>query len=210
MNGLLAQRLNDVIRQPGLLEQALTHPSFGSGHYQRLEFLGDRVLGLVVADLLFSRFPQADEGELSRRFTLLVREATLADIGRGWQLQEDIRLGAGEGLKTAILADVVEAVLGALYLEGGLEAVRGLVETAWQPYLERKDEKDPKSRLQELVQAGGQPLPQYAVVAEDGPAHQRIFTMEVCCALGTATGQGTSKQAAGAAAATVLLARLGK
>lgn len=210
MSEALATRLGYRFRQPALLEQALTHPSFGPGNYQRLEFLGDRVLGLVVSDLLFGRFPEAAEGELSRRFTMLVREATLAEIGQEWQLEGEVRLGAGEALKQAIVADVVEAVLGAMYQDGGLEAVRGVVETAWKPYLDRKDEKDPKSRLQELVQGGGNPLPEYVVIAEEGPDHNKNFTVEVRSALGVGTGQGVSKQVAGAAAAAALLAQLEK
>ncbi len=210
MSKAFAQSLGYVFRQPQLLEQALTHPSFGPENYQRLEFLGDRVLGLVVADMLFKHFPDAAEGELSRRFTMLVREATLAEIGREWSLEGEVRLGAGEALKQAIMADVVEAVLGAMYEDGGLEAVKGLVETAWKPYLERKDEKDPKSRLQELVQGGGNPLPEYVVIAEEGPDHNKNFTVEVRSALGVGTGQGISKQVAGAAAAAALLAQLEK
>jgi len=202
--------LGYTFRQPELLEQALTHPSFGAKNYQRLEFLGDRVLGLIVADMLFAHFPEAAEGELSRRFTMLVREAALAEIGREWRLEDVIRLGAGEVVKQAILADVVEAVLGAIYEDGGVEAVRGLVKTAWKPYLERKDEKDPKSRLQELVQGGGNPLPEYVVIAEEGPDHNKNFTVEVRSALGVGTGQGMSKQVAGTAAAAALLAQLDK
>lgn len=208
MSGNNASILGYTFRQPDLLQQALTHPSFGPQHYQRLEFLGDRVLGVVVGDMLYERFPQASEGELSRRFTVLVREATLAEIGQQWGIAEVIRLGAGEPLKPAIVADAVEAVLGAIWLDGGREAVKGLVEKAWQPYLELKDEKDPKSRLQEMVQAEGHPLPEYVVRVEEGPDHNKSFTVEVRSALGAATGQGVSKQAAGVAAAAALLAQL--
>lgn len=210
MREAFVKSLGYTFRQPELLEQALTHPSFGAKNYQRLEFLGDRVLGLIVADMLFAHFPEAAEGELSRRFTMLVREAALAEIGREWRLEDVIRLGAGEVVKQAILADVVEAVLGAIYEDGGVEAVRGLVKTAWKPYLERKDEKDPKSRLQELVQGGGNPLPEYVVIAEEGPDHNKNFTVEVRSALGVGTGQGMSKQVAGTAAAAALLAQLDK
>ncbi|TKW61629.1 MAG: ribonuclease III [Blastochloris viridis] len=210
MSDAFAKRLGYVFRQPELLKQALTHPSFGAENYQRLEFLGDRVLGLIVADMLFKHFPDAAEGELSRRFTMLVREPTLAEIGREWRLEDVVSLGAGEALKPAIMADIVEAVLGAMYEDGGEEAVRGLVQAAWKPYLERKDEKDPKSRLQELVQAGGNPLPEYVVIAEEGPDHNKNFTVEVRSALGIGTGQGVSKQVAGAAAAAALLAQLDK
>lgn len=200
--------LGYVFRQPELLEQALTHPSHGPRHYQRLEFLGDRVLGLVVADMVCSRFTDATEGELSRRFTMLVREATLAEIGQKWGLAEEIRLGPGEPLKPAIVADVVEAVLGAIYEDGGLEAVRGLVQRAWAPYLECKDEKDPKSRLQEKVQGAGHPLPEYVVVSEEGPDHDKCFTVEVRTVFGCGKGKGASKQLAGIAAARVLLQNL--
>jgi ribonuclease III len=205
-----ASRIGYSFSRKALLEKALTHPSFGTENYQRLEFLGDRVLGLVVADMLFARFPEAAEGELSRRFTMLVREPTLAEIGREWRLEDVARLGAGEVLKQAILADMVEAVLGAIYEDNGLEAVRGVVQTAWKPYLDLKDEKDPKSRLQELVQGGGNPLPEYVVIAEEGPDHNKNFTVEVRSALGVGTGQGVSKQVAGAAAAAALLAQLDK
>lgn len=208
MSETFAAKLGYTFRQPQGLEQALTHPSCGADNYQRLEFLGDRVLGVAVAEMLFRRFPQAAEGELSRRFTLLVREATLAEVGGEWGIAEFIRLGPGEPLKPAIVADVVEAVLGALYEDGGMKAVRGLVEQAWKPYLERKDEKDPKSRLQERVQADGNPLPEYVVLAEEGPDHNKSFTVEVRTVLGNASGQGASKQLAGVAAAVALLGRL--
>jgi ribonuclease-3 len=205
--------LDYAFANPALRAQALTHPSAGGAHYQRLEFLGDRVLGLVVAEMLYEALPDAPEGVLGQRHAVLVSAATLVKIGRHWALEPHVRVGKGEQqapLNGNILADVVEALLGAVYLDGGMGAVRALMEPAWAPLLREhaSDEKDPKTRLQELLQAQGHPLPTYDLMAEEGPAHARAFSVRLVCALGEAAGQGSTKQAAQAAAAAELLAKL--
>ncbi len=186
----------------------MTHPSWGKPHYQRLEFLGDKVLGAAVAELLVERFADADEGELSRRHTALVRESTLVDVAARYEVGPYVRLGPGEPLKPAIMADVVEAILGDIGSKHGPAAVRAVVAEAWAPYLDQKDEKDPKTRLQEIVQGQGHPLPTYNVVTEAGPDHDKTFTVEVRTAMGTATGTAGTKQNAGAAAAAELMNQL--
>lgn len=194
---------------PALLEQAVTHRSFdGEIHYERLEFLGDRVLGVVVAEWLWERFEGADEGELSRRLGAMVRESTLVAVAEAWRLKDVVRIGAGEVLKDSILADVVEAILGAVWLDGGLEAARAVVRRDWSQFIDLKDEKDPKSRLQELLQGDGLELPLYEVVKETGRDHDKWFIVMVKCAKGEAVGEGRSKQVAGSEAAANLLKRI--
>lgn len=196
---------------PSLRQQALTHPSASSNNYQRLEFIGDRVLGLVVAHMLHQAFPQANEGELGQRHATLVSTTTLANIGHTWGLESHIQLGKGEQgptIKPTIMADVVEALLGAIYLDGGLSAVQTVMHPVWQPLLVQSASKDAKTTLQEHLQAAGHPLPTYTVLAETGPDHAKQFTIQLTSALGQATGQGATKQTAQAAAAAALLAQL--
>ncbi len=189
-----------------LLEQALTHASAGTPTYERLEFLGDRVLNLLVARMLHEAYPDAPEGELSKRHAALVRQDTLVDVAGSLGVAAVMHVGKGENAaKPSILADAVEAVLGAMYLDGGLEPAEALVRTHWQGRLSASGASDPKSELQELLQAGGLALPVYSVVGQEGADHARIFTIEVSCAFGTATAQGPSKQEASIAAARNLL-----
>lgn len=189
-----------------LLVQALTHASAGTPTYERLEFLGDRVLNLLVAGMLHTAYPDAPEGELSRRHAALVRQDTLVEVANALELAAHLRVGKGENAsKPGLLADALEAVLGAIYLDGGLEPAAALVRTHWQNRLDGSGTLDPKSELQELLQAGGLALPVYTVVAQQGADHARIFTVEVSCAFGTASGQGPSKQEAGTLAARNLL-----
>jgi ribonuclease-3 len=197
-------------RNKGLLETALTHRSHAVSHYERLEFLGDRVLNLIVAEWLVEYFPAADEGELSRRHTAMVKESHLVEIAYAWALPEHVRLGAGEVVKPSILADVVEAVLGALWLDSGLEAVREVVRRDWKNMLESEDVKDAKSRLQEQLQAEKGGLPRYEVLSEQGPDHAKVFEVKVSCGWGEAVGEGASKQAASLMAAENLLMKIGK
>lgn len=217
--GDLAARLGHRFADPDLLERALTHASVQGGEtYQRLEFLGDRVLGLVVAELLFKAFPDAPEGELSPRFTRLVRKEALADVAREADIGRFIRLGSGESMsggraKDAILADVCEAVLGALYLDGGLEAARRFIERYWTARLTEPVArlKDAKTALQEWAHANGvHETPVYRQVGRSGPDHAPIFTVEVAVTRqDPARGEGPSKRLAEQAAAEAMLVREG-
>ena len=189
-----------------LLKQALTHRSFGADNNERLEFLGDALLDLIVGESLFNQHPGADEGNLSRLRSSIVNKSALAGIGREWNLGEHVLLGAGE-LKSggrsrdSILADTVEAVVAAVYLDGGLAACRKLVD-AWTLEFVRNPEarqtKDAKTRLQEKMQASGHGLPDYQVLAIEGEAHAQSFLVE-CRVEGLERvhrGRGRSKRAA--------------
>lgn len=201
-----------------LLREALTHPSAAdSGHYQRLEFLGDRVLGLVIADALFRLYPDAAEGELNRRLASLVRRETLASVARGIGLGRFMILDAGaesEGVrdKDAALADIAEAVIGAIWRDGGLAPARAFIERHWSGRLARAPEswRDAKTALQEWAQGRGLPLPSYRQIARSGPDHEPLFTIRVAVAgAGEAEGTGTSKRLAEQDAARCLLGELG-
>jgi ribonuclease-3 len=220
--GDFAHRLGHEFRDPGLLELALTHRSWANERtsdatYERLEFLGDAVLGLLAAEWLFQRHDEAPEGELSRRKSYLVSERVLAAEGRRLGLGEVLRLGVGEERsggrsKPSLLADALEAVIGAVFLDGGLQAARGpvvrLLERAATsgPPLELRDAK---SRLQELTQGLDRELPAYRHVASEGPDHEKVFTVE--CWVGerlVAIGRGGSKKLAEQRAAAGALAAL--
>lgn len=218
----LAEALGHRFERPELLTEALTHPSArsrrgaGKRGYERLEFLGDRVLGLIIAELLWRRFPEEAEGALTRRHTSLVRRETLTGIARDIGLGAYIIVSAGEDAAGAranpsVLADVCEAVIAAIYLDGGLAAARQFVERWWQPRLTKlgAPPRDPKTALQEWAQARGRALPVYATVATEGPAHRRTFTVTVTVeGLPPATASGSSKRAAETAAAAAALATL--
>lgn len=197
---------------PGLLGNALTHGSSEEGaNYQRLEFLGDRVLGLVITDALFTRFGDESEGDLSRRLAGLVRKEMLVTIATSLNLADWVRVADDEKvhLTAGVIADVMEAVLGAVYLDQGIEEARRLILTLWEEELGRDIPKDAKSTLQELVQGMGRPLPVYRGVGKSGPDHAPEFTVEVSVTdEEPASGQGKSKRAAETAAAEALLARL--
>jgi ribonuclease III len=218
----LSQLLAHDFTQDDLLTEALTHPSaivrrgMKRRHYERLEFLGDRVLGLVVADLLWRRFPTEAEGELTRRHAHLVRRETLAEVARAVGLGRFLIVSKSEdaaGVRDnpRVLADVCEAVIAALYLDGGLGVAVRLVERWWEPRLAAlgAPPRDPKTALQEWAQARGLPLPVYRTVPGEGPAHRRIFTVTVRVeGLPPATATGSSKRAAETAAAAFALAAL--
>jgi ribonuclease-3 len=201
-----------------LLRQALTHKSVSrpgmdvaNGNYERLEFLGDSVLGLIVSEYLWRRFPEKSEGQLSRFRAQLVNEESLASIARHVNLGRHIIVGNGEresggNYKESILADVFEALVGALYVDGGLEVARSFVESRLSESLiniaETRIVTDFKTELQELLQAEALGLPVYRLIAESGPPHNRIFEVEVvigCEAYGR--GSGSSKKRAEQAAA---------
>jgi len=189
-----------------LLKQALTHRSFGAGNNERLEFLGDALLDLIIGESLFNQHPGADEGNLSRLRASIVNKSALAGIGREWNLGEHVLLGAGE-LKSggrsrdSILADAVEAVVAAVYLDGGLAACRKLVDVWTMEFVrnpETRQNKDAKTRLQEKMQASGHGVPDYQVLAIEGEAHAQSFLVE-CRVEGLEQvhqGRGRSKRAA--------------
>jgi ribonuclease III len=208
-----------------LLVEALTHPSAiqrrhgqkQSGvSYQRLEFLGDRVLGLVIAELLWHRFPEEPEGDLTRRLTHLVRREALAEVAAAAGLGQYAIVSGGEEAEAMrgnanLLADLAEALIGALYLDGGLDAAASFIRRHWAALLERSatPPRDPKTALQEWAQASGGRLPRYRTVAIEGPAHRRVFTAEVSVdGVSPEIGQGSSKRAAEIAAARALLDRV--
>ena len=219
--------LGHVFREPALLEEALTHAS--SVHpatsrrrgaprrsYQRLEFLGDRVLGLAIAHLLIERFPDDAEGALTHRHVALVRKEALAQVAQAIGLGRWLQVAASEALpggvlKPAMLADACEALIGALYLDGGLDAASAFIRRHWEPLIEavRSPPRDAKMALQEWAQARGLERPSYRVVATRGPAHATTFIVEVGLADQEPTvAEGTSKRAAERAAAGLMLERL--
>jgi ribonuclease-3 len=211
--------LGHAFADPGLLRTALTHPSVGRAGpagYERLEFLGDRVLGLVVAEMVYARFPAASEGALTRRLSQLVRRETLARVAAGLGLGDHVRLSRGEqgggGRDNAgLLADCCEAVLGAVYLDGGLPAAAALIRRYWEPMIEEAatPPQDPRTALQEWAQGRGLPLPSYRTVTESGPPHERTFVIAVSVeGHEPAEGTGRSKRVATAAAAAAMMARL--
>ena len=216
----LLSKLRYRFENPALLDEALTHvsaPKADGQSYQRLEFLGDRVLGLAIADLLYRTFPGAPEGELSRRLAELVRRESCAEIAITWDVGPNLKLGAGEAhagerRNQTILADVCEAIIGAVFMDGGYAAARGVIERAFQPLLEapRRPLRDPKSALQEWAQGRGLPPPTYAIVEQTGPDHAPRFRVMVKVkGAENEFGQGTSKRIAEQAAARSLLLREG-
>jgi len=218
-----AERLQDALghrfSRAELLSQALTHRSHSSPHNERLEFLGDSVLNCVVAALLFERFPGLREGELSRQRANLVRQDTLAVIAQGLDLGERLRLGEGE-LKSggfrrpSILADGLEAVIGAVFLDAGFDAASNVVARLYRPLLERIDPnasgKDAKTELQELLQARKLALPNYTLLLTEGEAHAQTFQVE--CVIAElairVTGLGSSRRNAEQAAAKSAIAEI--
>jgi ribonuclease-3 len=215
-------RLGYAFADAALLENALTHISALSGKsreasYQRLEFLGDHVLGLVVSDMLYRAFPKAEEGELSRRLADLVRKETCAEVARAVSLGPAIKLGiseanAGGRQRDAILADVCEAVVGAVFVDGGYQAAADLIERLWGERMRHlvRPLLDSKTILQEWAQGHGLPTPAYREVERRGPHHDPEFRVIVELPdLQPAEGLGRSKRAAEQAAAAALLAREG-
>ena len=200
---------------PALLEQALTHPSAGSAarpDNQRLEFLGDRVLGLVVSQSLMVAYPSAPEGELAPRFNALVRRETLAEVAAEIGLGDHLRLGRSENIsggrrKAAILADAVEAVIAALYLDGGLAVATRFIDRHWAARISAASvaPQDAKTRLQEWAQGRGLTPPDYVLLERSGPDHAPVFRVEARLATGeTGAGQARSKKQAEQEAAAAL------
>lgn len=241
-----SETLEYSFNKPALLAEALTHSSLsglerpslrgygshgrGDGHhghthpilaqpgrdYERLEFLGDRVLGLLIAEWLLERFPNDREGALSKRLTALVRREALAVVARDMGLGDYLRMSPGEEAaggrrNDTILADACEALIGALYLDGGLKAARAFVRREWTNRIDVRDAPpvEPKTALQEWAQARALALPVYTLSGRDGPDHDPRFRVAVTVVgAGTAEGEGTSKRAAEKAAASTLLERL--
>ncbi|MBK7470314.1 MAG: ribonuclease III [Betaproteobacteria bacterium] len=215
----LEHRLGYAFRDPALLSRALTHRSHGAEHNERLEFVGDAVLNCVVAAALFRRFPQLPEGDLSRIRANLVNRDCLLQRAQDLALAGLVRLGEGEhrsggASRPSILSDATEAVFGAVFLDGGFDAARAVIEQCYAEAIQAVDPgvsgKDPKTRLQEWLQAKGMPVPEYGITAVDGEAHKQSFT--VSCrikALGReTTGHGASRRIAEQEAARAALAEL--
>lgn len=219
--GRLETTLGYAFSDRALLTTALTHMSAEGGtrlgSYQRLEFLGDRVLGLSVADMLFVRYPQAEEGDMSRRLADLVRKETCAEVALAWDLGQFMRLGEGEILggarkNKAILADACEAIIGAVFIDGGYAAARGLVERAFGERLLKpvKPLRDAKTALQEWAQGKGFLTPTYSERGRSGPDHAPLFRVAArITGLVDAEAQGPSKRLAEQAAAEAFLRREG-
>lgn len=217
----LSQRLGYQFNEAALLQQALTHRSFSRKNNERLEFLGDAILNCTIAQQLYSRFPKAKEGQLSRLRAHLVKGETLAELGREFELGECLRLGSGE-LKSggfrrdSILADAVEAIIGAISLDDSLEAAQNVIVQWFDHRLQElnlsDNIKDSKTRLQEFLQSRKAPLPHYSVREVTGEAHDQTFTVD-CEVEGLerpTVGAGNSRRIAEQEAARAALKALGE
>ncbi|WP_193074024.1 ribonuclease III [Pseudomonas sp. FME51] len=216
----LERRIGYSFKDQDLLVLALTHRSLGGRNNERLEFLGDSILNFVAAEALFERFPQAREGQLSRLRARLVKGVTLAELAKGFELGDYLRLGSGE-LKSggfrreSILADTTEAIIGAIYLDSGMEAARERILLWLTGHIELltlvDNNKDPKTRLQEYLQGQHCDLPEYEVIDVSGEAHCRVFRVEcrVVPMTGHTFGVGNSRRLAEQEAAQKALIALG-
>ncbi|KOR30608.1 hypothetical protein TI04_04915 [Achromatium sp. WMS2] len=215
----LIQRLGYKFTKPDILHQALTHRSVGYPNNERLEFLGDALLGFIIAEALFKQHPQANEGQLSRLRSLLVKKESLAELARLLELGEYLSLGTGEmrsggHTRDSILSDAMEAVFAAVYLDGGIAAVSQLVMRLYGKQLQKHNPeqvlKDPKTRLQELLQSRGIPLPEYGIPKTCGAPHEQSFRVFCSVAEYSATteGRGSSRRRAEQHAAKLMLERL--
>ena len=216
--GRLARHLGYEFRTPALLRQALTHRSYGTPNNERLEFLGDSVLSLVISTKLYHDFPKLAEGDLSRVRAHLVKEPTLAEIAQSLKLGDYLFLGEGE-LKSggfrrpSILADALEAIVGAIYLDGGFFEAQKILDALYAPIIAKlepkKLSKDPKTQLQEYLQGRKFPLPKYTIVATEGEAHEQNFKVE--CVIPELSirvhGEGASRRKAEQEAARIAYER---
>ena len=206
-------QLGHEAKDLSLFELALTHSSLSGGSYERLEFLGDRVLGMTIAEALYRRYPNEPEGNLSKRYNALVDRETCAQNGREIGVPALVRLGKqaredGASQSDNVVGDVVEALIGALYLDGGIEVAKSFILRLWEGDLatQRRAPQHPKSALQELAAAKGVKAPAYEVVSRTGAHHAPRFTVKVSVPkLGEATAEGASKQEAETSAAAALL-----
>ncbi len=218
----LCSRLGHDFEKPAILKLALTHASARPGSKpnednERLEFLGDRVLGLAIAEFLSERFPHASEGELARWFNHLVRTETCAEVGQSWNLGDFILMSGGEAgsggrNKKTILANACEAVLGAIFADAGFDPARDVVRRSWETFFTELNEaaSDAKSVLQEWAQGRQLPLPLYTEIAREGPDHAPRFTTEVRVeGIAQERGEGCNKRQAEQAAALAMLVREG-
>lgn len=218
----LESSLGHTFKDRDILKRALTHVSAVSGGkrtetYQRLEFLGDRVLGLSVSHLLYGMFPGADEGELSRRLADLVRKETCAEVARSWGVGPHLRLGLGESQtggreKTAILGDACEALIGAVFVDGGFDEAQNLVRRSFADRMKmpRRSLRDAKTALQEWAQARGLDPPNYREMSRSGPAHAPRFTISVAIdGFDPCSAEGASKRTAEQSAAEAFMEREG-
>ena len=212
----LQKKLEYYFRDDGLIITALTHRSYDKNHNERLEYLGDSILGFIIADALYHHFPDQPEGVLTRFRASLVKRETLARVARALDLGEYILLGTGEKRsggwrRDSILSNTLEAIIGAIYLDSGIPACKSFVLNLFQDHISNmspeQQSKDPKTELQEYLQARKMDLPDYKVVAEEGEAHNRRFTVEckVDALNDTMTAQGKSKRAAEQTAARKVL-----
>ena len=216
---VLCKRLAYQFQKPELLVTALTHRSANKQHYERMEFLGDAILNLIITDDLYRRFPAASEGKLSRLRASLVKGETLSQLAKSLELGDFLNLGSGE-LKSggyrreSILADVFESIIGAIYLDQGFESAKAFVLRMFEERLAQADInidlKDPKTRLQELLQAKGLELPVYEIISTHGKAHMQTF--EVACHVSISEkatrAKGASRRKAEQAAAKLMLEQL--
>lgn len=208
----LMNELGYQFKNPALLKQALTHPSMGRNDNQRLEFLGDAVLQYIMSDILFATHPESQEGSLTHLRALLVCEAALSQVARSLHVGEALLMDRGEELtggrdKPSVLCDAMEAILAAVYLDGGMEEARRIVKTFWpKPENVHRPMQDSKGALQEFLQKDGGTAPNYAILVQDGPPHDRTF-QAAAYRNGVELGRGvgrTKKQAEQAAALNAL------
>lgn len=216
----LSSMLGHNFSDPDLLSCALTHRSAQTGAakdtYERLEFLGDRILGLVIAEQLYHRFPDENEGDLAKRHSAVVQEAVLAQIARALNIGPYIQMsvaenGAGGRNNDHILCDVIEAIIGALYLDAGLSVARTFIERHWASFIEKAPEppQDPKTKLQEWLQGHNLPLPVYEIARQSGPDHDPLFTIRLDIdSVGCVEAEGKSKRKAEKQAAQNMLAHI--
>ena len=224
MNQRLQQRLDYHFHDPDLLQAALTHPSRHQGRkmaseYERLEFLGDRVLALVVAEWLYEQFPDESEGSLAKRHAALVNRDTLAAIAETWDLEDHLQVVNAEDLsrgRVNVLSDAVEALIGAVFRDAGahgLQEAKKIINTFWLPFVNEavSAPQDSKSALQEWAQGKGYPLPHYELVTSSGPAHAPRYVMRASVqGLPPVEAEGSSKREAEKKAAQLLLAEIKK
>ena len=217
----LSKRIGHEFSDPSLLEAALRHRSLGARHNERLEFLGDSVLGLAVSEMLFGKYPSASEGELTQLRARLVRQATLATVARSIDLGPALQLGPSAGRsggsdRASILADALEAIIAAIFLDAGFEKAKGVTLSLFENEVRKLDtetiEKDPKTQLQELLQSQGSAPPGYEVVSTSGQPHKREFTVH--CRIDTpesiTEGRGASRKAAEQQAAKKAIEKIRK
>ena len=196
----LEQRLSYTFQDRSLLEKALTHPSAGGLPFQRLEFLGDRVLGLIIAEWLYELFPNDFEGHLTKRLANMVNRSALNRVALSIDLSEYIVSDTKMAYHSRVMADCCEALLGAIYLDSGLDAVKTVIRMIWKPFLDAHESTpaiDAKSALQEYLQGIKYPLPQYRLISQSGPSHSPVFHIRLDINNGEYfTGMGQSKREA--------------